>query len=594
MTAGEFAFLALGLVLGLASGAALVEILRARPPARREVKVTVAPHAIQARHPATLADPTFSTGASQVARGGPADRRWVDRDPTPSGAPSPAGSPVEPVPPDAVTRTSVPSGPPETPLRFTPLAPPTLATAGPSGFGSSAPAAAAQGGSGSVVGIPLVREPDPMMTAMRASAPPTAEPDRTGWTTAGAAFSAQAGGATAIAEARPLAAVADDDPARPEPAAPVAIDDGPCAEERRIADERCAVAVRAREGAGQAAESLRQAQRAYDEHVARAEAEQAASDPRSVRAAKEAAQQAFRHARSGGATRDQVDAAARTWLSEVNRINHDTREALQRMERDRAAAQALAPQLERLAVDADAARITAEAAEEACVAAREAVAACDEARSVTTPAPLARSAPVAEDETIEEDVLTMASRAGEDPVVLRILRGDRGAMDRLVAQLAAGDVAAEPRWRAAITGLLDAVVARAIEAAALDFPVDHLFWGPFSRTQSRDIAAALSSLGYRFDGFGEWADERVPTQRDLSLAVGYAGLDPMRIRHWPTDTEMHELLRDVTVAADEYLSEAAGGLTLGEMLTLLGRRADGLTDLWNQWGVVRPLLLDGS
>ena len=34
MTASEFAFLAMGLILGVAAGAALVEILRARPPHR--------------------------------------------------------------------------------------------------------------------------------------------------------------------------------------------------------------------------------------------------------------------------------------------------------------------------------------------------------------------------------------------------------------------------------------------------------------------------------------------------------------------------------------------------------------------------------
>ena len=39
---------------------------------------------------------------------------------------------------------------------------------------------------------------------------------------------------------------------------------------------------------------------------------------------------------------------------------------------------------------------------------------------------------------------------------------------------------------------------------------------------------------------------------------------------------MPDLLRDVTVAADEYVWEAAGGLTLGELVSLLGRRADGL------------------
>ena len=116
----------------------------------------------------------------------------------------------------------------------------------------------------------------------------------------------------------------------------------------------------------------------------------------------------------------------------------------------------------------------------------------------------------------------------------------------------------------------------------------------FTRSQARDIAGALASLGYRHDGFGGWADDRVPSQRDLSLAVGYAGLDPMRIRRWPSETEMPDLLRDVTVAADEYVWEAAGGLTLGELVTLLGRRADPLAELWNEWGNVRPLLLSAD
>jgi hypothetical protein len=135
------------------------------------------------------------------------------------------------------------------------------------------------------------------------------------------------------------------------------------------------------------------------------------------------------------------------------------------------------------------------------------------------------------------------------------------------------------------------LIARSIEASSFDFPLEHFFWGPFSQTQNRDIAAGLASLGHRFDGFGGWVDERVPSQRDLSLAVGYAGLDPMRIRRWPTEAEMQELLAGVRVAADEYVVGAAGGLTLGEMVTLLGRRADALTELWNEWGTARPVLL---
>ena len=68
----------------------------------------------------------------------------------------------------------------------------------------------------------------------------------------------------------------------------------------------------------------------------------------------------------------------------------------------------------------------------------------------------------------------------------------------------------------------------------------------------------------------------------------------MRIRHWPTETEMAELFREVQVAAAEHLAAAAGDLTLGELVSMLGRRADGLAEVWNHWGRIRPLLLEES
>jgi len=68
----------------------------------------------------------------------------------------------------------------------------------------------------------------------------------------------------------------------------------------------------------------------------------------------------------------------------------------------------------------------------------------------------------------------------------------------------------------------------------------------------------------------------------------------MRIRQWPTEAEMRDLFADVTVAADEHLAGAAGDLTLGELVAMLGRRADGLATLWNDWGHVRPLLLEDA
>ncbi len=77
----------------------------------------------------------------------------------------------------------------------------------------------------------------------------------------------------------------------------------------------------------------------------------------------------------------------------------------------------------------------------------------------------------------------------------------------------------------------------------------------------------------------------------LRFLIGYAGLDPMRTRHWPNEREMPKLYADVTVAAGEFLAGAAGDLSLGAMVEMLRGRAEELTDLWNAWGRIRPLLL---
>jgi hypothetical protein len=73
--------------------------------------------------------------------------------------------------------------------------------------------------------------------------------------------------------------------------------------------------------------------------------------------------------------------------------------------------------------------------------------------------------------------------------------------------------------------------------------------------------------------------------------MGYAGLDPMRVRQWPNEGAIENLFADATVASDEYLASRAGDMTLGEMVAMLGRRADALADVWNAWGRIRPLLL---
>ena len=379
--------------------------------------------------------------------------------------------------------------------------------------------------------------------------------------------------------------------------------DDACGEARRVADERCTLATRAREQSQTAQDAVRAAQRAYDDHHSKAELAMEAADPRTIRTAKETAQHAFRYARSSASTPEAIEAAARDWLNEINRINHTARDASSRVLKERAAANGLVMTIERLTLEADAARISAETADAACIAAREAVADCQEAVQSARPAvsfPPVPSAGVGpgsrpgEDGVATELEAAFAATGQGEPAILRLVRGDRSTLGRLVAELGGDDDTERRRWQLSLADLVDAIVARSIEAASLTFPLEHPFWGSFSLAQNRDIVAALSSLGYRFDGLGGWADERTPSQRDLSLAVGYAGLDPMRLRRWPNEAEMGLLFREVSVAADEYLADAAGGLTLGELVDVLGRRADALTELWNEWGRVRPLLLAGG
>ena len=177
------------------------------------------------------------------------------------------------------------------------------------------------------------------------------------------------------------------------------------------------------------------------------------------------------------------------------------------------------------------------------------------------------------------------------PAIVRILRGDREARERLVALLSAGDPEAEREWRLRVARLVDAIIGRAIEDGYLDLPDDDPFWRLFEHREARDIVAALSALGFRYDGMGGFADGRAPAPRDLSLAVGYAGLDRMRIRTWPHDADMASLYARAVVAADEWLADQAGDLSLGRMVDALGHRAAELADMWNAWGRVRPALL---
>jgi hypothetical protein len=394
VSAGEFAFLAFGLVLGIGAGAALLELVRSRPPAPREVRLTVSQDSVP-RRAATLASatPLESVGPAPF---GPGDRRATDRDWT--SAPGPVadrdgvavaadGTAVQaaaPLPVDAVARPLEPARPdvevpPLVGIAIEPEADPVFASIRRASLVTVAAGVGRGGGKGS--------EED-------GSVPPSAV--GSGADEAWGGASAIAVGAAAVSGAsdtasdtRPagepaaLSGTGDDGNAGspgPSPADVVVgeaagSDSGPCAELRRAAEERCAIADGLARQAEAAAATLRGRQRESDEHETNATKAADECDPRQLRAAKEAAQHEFRVSSASAASAGAVEAAARTWLGEINRINRVAREAALTGRREREAAAGLVPVLERLSVEADAARINAESGREACLAAREALAA---------------------------------------------------------------------------------------------------------------------------------------------------------------------------------------------------------------------------
>jgi len=560
----EIAALAFSLAVGIVAGAVFLSMLRSRPRPAREIRLTVTPNDLPRRRASTLAVDHTQSGAELAGRGGPAD-------PAILGTPLPGWNLL------ALTRTDVRT----------------------------------EAAGRALVAFPIERQPDPLPGSMRqrveAIIPVLAAPAPA---TDGARVVALALAEQPQAQAEPGQTVpAADAGSGPRldsaGAGPLA---GPCSDQRRIALERCDLADRLGEQATVANQHLRDQQRAYDDLTARAVQTAILADPREIRSAKEAARLIFRRAHGEARSRDAVEAAARDWLTEINRVNQAARDATIEGSRTSNASAKLALAVERLSLEADVARINAESAAEACLLAREALAACEEAQvdrragripvdpaAAPVEAPRPRLVGGPELEPGEIDGISAPSErvfAGAEPRILRMLRGDRDAMRTVIRDVAGDDPVEQRRWQLLLSNLVDACVARAIEASALEFPMDHGFWGPFSQVQDRDITTALASLGYRFDGLGGFSDGRIPSQRDLSLALGYAGLDPMRLRTWPTEATMPRLFEEVRVAADEYVAAAAGELSLGEMVALLGGRAEPLADLWNNWGKVRPLLLE--
>jgi hypothetical protein len=400
----------------------------------------------------------------------------------------------------------------------------------------------------------------------------------------------------------------------PQPAPTPPIVDEAAGSRRRLVEIRCGFAEMALKEADAAEQRAREARAVHDEQAAALGSHVVAIDPVATKEAKEKAHDTFRWAVRAARSRPQVEAAASAWLQEINHINGRGRAAQAALRREREAVEILLFQADRMADTAEAARAMSDSAAEACRAARAALAAeqagIASPPAVTAPAPPAPAAPpsAAQSGSISTPTWVPGSGPNEPPAktasdwlvidlrspapqaVVRLLRRDGRTMNSLVESIAGSEQSARSCWQLLLSNFVDAVVAAAIDDAWFEFPPGDPFWDLFTPAEGREVARGLAAIGFRYDGFGEFANGRVPSQRDLALAVGSAGLLPVRIRFWPKPDEAAELFRHVRVATDTFIATKAPALTLGELVRLLGRRAEPLADLWNDWPKLRPLL----
>jgi hypothetical protein len=173
----------------------------------------------------------------------------------------------------------------------------------------------------------------------------------------------------------------------------------------------------------------------------------------------------------------------------------------------------------------------------------------------------------------------------------RMLRGEHRAMVEVVDALAGADDRQRRNWELLLGGLVEAMADVAVRESVIDFPMGTAFWDAFTIEQCRRIVGALGSMGYHYDGVAGWAASRVPTYRDLTVALADIGIDPRRVRAWPTQSEIAGLFIGARPAPEELLPAAGPDYTTEAMQALIGEHAAGLTDLWATWDRVRPTLL---
>jgi hypothetical protein len=304
----------------------------------------------------------------------------------------------------------------------------------------------------------------------------------------------------------------------------------------------------------------------------------ALADPRRLADAKQAALHSYRAETHRTHDRAAMVGATAIYLRELTRLNRAARQVAGRTATWTTRLRELDDQINQLQMSAEAARVAAEAAQAACADARRALVRHDE------------------ELVAETDLVSAEDDAPDDwqqqlTAIEALLRGDRAAFQALVRNVAEAIGLDASRLQLLLLELRQALFERARAAAVLHFAPDNRFWAQFSRAEARAIAAALELLNRGFDGRDGWQGGRVAEPREVAIAVSMAGQDPRLLRVRPTREDLAALWAGTTVDTVEYVRERSPDLALETFEPLLGERAAGLTELWDNWGRLRRVML---
>ncbi|HKZ91334.1 MAG TPA: hypothetical protein VJZ50_04285 [Candidatus Limnocylindrales bacterium] len=363
-----------------------------------------------------------------------------------------------------------------------------------------------------------------------------------------------------------------------------------CAELRREVGGRCDEAHAALKVHGASGEQTRALKRDLVASRHRLTAALEAADPRLRAAEKATAREDYLQARQLADSDAERTEATADWARSIDRINRTGRLAARAVARGGAQVSHLEEALRGAERAEQTARFRAEAAEAACLDARVRLAACEE-RLTAGERPGQPTVFQPHAATGGHALGLSEAPFGEPLVIESMVEGDRVALERAAVAIAEHCDLSPAEAQLQLQELVDAILSGASAEGFLAFDHQQPLWAHLTFEEARLVVAALARLGFQFEPAEGWHAGRAPMPADLSVALGYAGLDARHMRDLPSAEELRALPQSIGVDARAFLAARAPDLTVDHMVRLLDRRAAQLEPLWDAWGQIRPILL---